>query len=477
MHGGATMYARLALAAAFALGTWVTRVRRVRELSVLLVILVGVFNFTPALFSPINLSDAPLWSKVVKDGAVLVLFAVAAMVALTTPTPAAGPRVRHYRTAIAVMAGLMLADFALRGEFLLGFLASYRYYVVYPLVTVVVIRMGLARREITSILKAVIFLGAFEGVLALIGFLGFGSTTYYEGSLAVGGDSYSRAIGTLGNPNNLGLFLGLPAMLLLYRAPFTSMASRILLGAPVALGMALSFSKSAVLAFSLVIILQRSTGGTRSARYFRAAVIGTLGAGLAYFAIQSRTATQLTPETLFGDRVESIPKAYDEWTSSLTNLLVGHGYGFTAPGRFGGPGGFVTDSMPLTLALEGGIVAVAAFVLLVGLGWHLGAPRVRARRQSAIESGLWGYVLFFLCYTPIADNFRLFPGALLFWIVLGLLVCWRSEGVGTNAPVAGGIHPRQRSSNLSQTAVCKSVAPKFDLIRGPSKVTISDRSA
>lgn len=411
----------------FAVRGWLTGLRRARELSVWLVILVGVFNFTPALFSPITLSDEPLWLKVVKDGAVLVLLAVAAVVALTTSTLPAEQRHRQYRIALAVMAGLMLADFAFRREFVLGFLASFRYYVVYPLVTVAIIRMGLRRQEITPIVKALILLGTLEGVLALIGFFGFVGNTYYDDYIALGGGSYPRAIGTLGNPNNLGLFLGLPAMLVLHRVAFTSMMSRILLGAPIALGMVLSFSKSAALAFSLAIVLQRSTGGAKSARYFRAALIGTLGIGVAYLAIKSRTATPLTLETVLGDRVESIPDAYAEWTSSLTNLFLGHGFGFLTPSQFGGTG-YVSDSMLLALALEGGVVAIVGFIVIVGLGLRLGMLGAHSGRHSAMETGLWGYLIFFLCFTPTADNFRLFPGALLFWLTIGLLVCWRSEG-------------------------------------------------
>ncbi len=61
VNGGAAMYATVALAAVFPLGTWLTGVRRFRELSVLVVIVVGVFNFTPALFSPDRASTGVVW--------------------------------------------------------------------------------------------------------------------------------------------------------------------------------------------------------------------------------------------------------------------------------------------------------------------------------------------------------------------------------------------------------------------------------
>jgi hypothetical protein len=319
----------------------------------------------------------------------------------------------------------MLTDFAFRREFVLGFLASFRYYVVYPLVTVAIIRMGLRRQAITPIIKGVILLGVFEGALGLLGFLGFIGNTYYAGEVASG--SYPRAIGTLGNPNNFGLFLGLPAMLVLHRVAFTSVMARILLGAPIALGMALSFSKTAVLAFFLAVMLQRSTGSGTSARYLRTALIGVLGIGLAYLVLKSRTATPLTLETVLGFRAQSIPAAYGEWTASVTKLFLGNGFGYLTPSQFGGTG-FVVDNMLLALALEGGAFAVAAFVVMVGSGLRLGMLGPRSGSRSAMETGLWGYLLYFLCYTLIVDNFRLFPGALLFWLALGLLVCWRSEG-------------------------------------------------
>jgi hypothetical protein len=50
---------------------------------------------------------------------------------------------------------------------------------------------------------------------------------------------------------------------------------------------------------------------------------------------------------------------------------------------------------------------------------------------SSMARGLFGYCLFFLMYSLVAGNFRLFPGALLFWIAVGLALSLLDHGAET----------------------------------------------
>jgi hypothetical protein len=74
--------------------------------------------------------------------------------------------------------------------------------------------------------------------------------------------------------------------------------------------------------------------------------------------------------------------------------------------------------MVMTLALEGGLVALAAFVALTRPALRLVLLAEREGR-SRYGTAIAAYGLFFLLYTPISTNFRLFPGALLLWMLVG----------------------------------------------------------
>jgi hypothetical protein len=46
----------------------------------------------------------------------------------------------------------------------------------------------------------------------------------------------------------------------------------------------------------------------------------------------------------------------------------------------------------------------------------------RLRKPSGLQVGFLAYTTFFLLYAAVSSNFRLFPGALLFWLSLGFVL-------------------------------------------------------
>lgn len=395
---------------------------RTREVLLWLVILVAVFNFTPALFTPTNLVEEPAWQKALKDLPIILLLITAFSVASAGQTQRS-PEVLRRFSAVTVPAFLlgvaMIIDFSMRDIDILAFLVSARYYVLYPLLALAVWKLDLSRPEIHRLAVGVVVLGAFQGGLSIANFLGVVGESYYQGYVELGGSLRSRATGTLGNPNNLGLFLGLPALLLLHQGVFPSWRGKIVL-VPILIGMALTFSKTVAVAFALVVVLQTTQGSRRGAA-LRVAGIVSLSLAFMYFAITGRVGGEISNYSILGSRVVTTPEAFDEWFMSPTSFLVGRGYGSEAMTR--SPSGsepVVTDTMMLFLALEGGVVALLLFTAMV-----IGAVRVSLFSMrvaaSGLMTGLVGYMIFFLLYSPVTTNFRLFPGALFFWLSIGLM--------------------------------------------------------
>lgn len=418
---------------------------RTREVLLWLVVLVGVFNFTPALFTPTNLVDEPAWQKALKDLPIILLLITAFSVS-SAETQRSPELLRRFSamTVPAFLLGVtMIIDFSMRDIDILAFLVSARYYVLYPMLALAVWKLDLSRPEIYRLAVGVVVLGAFEGGLSVATFLGVVGESYYQGYIQFGESLQSRATGTLGNPNNLGLFLGLPALLIINHAVFPSWRGKILL-VPILIGMALTFSKTVAVAFALVVVFQATQGWRRGAA-LRVAGIVSLSVAFMYFTISGRVGGVITKDSILGSRVVTTPEAFQEWFTSASSFLVGGGYGSEATARWAsGSAPIITDTMMLFLALEGGVVALLLFTAVV-----IGAVRVVAFAARAAPSdlmtGLVGYSMFFLLYSPVTTNFRLFPGAEFFWLCVGLMATLAGSKIAEARATGDTLAGRQTS--------------------------------
>lgn len=385
-----------------------------------LVLVVGVLNFAPALFERFNLAHEPVWRKLLKDIPVGVLIAWG-LFGARRHGPVAGEvdrRLRMLGIAALAMAAVMLVDAAVRRPEVLGLAVSARYYVAYPLAALAVWRLEYTGAEIHRFLQGLCVVGALEGIVAALSTHDVFGVTYYSFYVQIAGDYFARAIGTLGSPDNLGIFLGLPAMLLLWGRPFSRQWVNWLLLAPVLIGMAVSFSRSAGLALFgsvAVVMLWRGSGRAR----LKVAGLSVAAVAFLYATFAVRFEGEVSLDTILGSRTETISDGLERWTSSLQTFLFGDGYGTLSSVDGEQITQTVTDSMIVTLALEGGLIALVAFAAIV---WPAARILLLAERatRSRLALALVAYGLFFLLYTPISVNFRLFPASLLLWILVGL---------------------------------------------------------
>lgn len=408
----------IALAAGLGLGAIALSKVRAREVVLWITVLFGVLNFAGFLFQPANVADAAVWTKVIKDLPLVLLLGTAALLPPVRWKPAG---LETFETLFLVWAAVLIALGLAIPTWTSGFLASARYYIAYPLLVLVVLRFDLSPEEISRTLRLIVLLGAMEGIIAVAEFSGHLKPTYYQNYVALGDrtGSYPRAIGTLGNPNNLGLFLGLPALLLLvplWRSPrrlfgLTWSLPLLLL---VLTGITLSFSRSAAVALAIALVWTLGSIGRRA----RMLVLVSLMVILGWLTFAGRSQSEIS---ILGTRAQTQQQAFESWISSPRALVFGQGVGadqiVSSSHLVRGP---AIDSMILQLLLEGGLVAFAAFALLVGSGLQLLRRAWRALPDDPVIMGLLAYTIFFICYSPVAVNFRLFPGAMLFWLAIGL---------------------------------------------------------
>lgn len=403
---------------------------RVAEAALWATLLVAVFNFTPQLFTSDALVDEPTWRKAIKDLPLFLLFTVALLQRRSRGGEVAGRARAIYGVAFLALAAFMAIDFIARRPDLPEFLVSARYYVVYPLLVLVVSRMEISRAAVLRIAAALCAVAALESLIAVYEFSGVIADTFYANYVTVAGDEKPRAIGTLGNPNNLALFLALPALLLAAGAVARGALRWILLGL-VLVGMVLSFSKAVGLALAIAVVAMEWTR-RRELDLVRMIVAGGLGIGLFVLAIASRFGGELSVFAVFGGRGSAVEQAWDIWTSDVKTFLIGEGFGSQIDASGGTISQIVTDNMALMLALEGGLLAVILFAVIVA---HAFRALLAARRNdgSPLVMALFGYAVFFLLYSPFVVNFRLFPGALLFWLAVGVAVAVSGQPAPSSA--------------------------------------------
>jgi hypothetical protein len=411
--------------------------RRPDGLAAWLLLLTAVFNFAPALFTNESLSEAALSTRLIKDGPVLALIAVllvhvgrsgwsraAREIKQSASIRLPGRVLRGSATPAEGRAGLFLSICAM-GAFMaasvlvvappsLGVLASVRYYVLYPALALL-LAFSMPTR-LRPLAVGVVVLGCLQTVVALLDFMGAWGNTYYAGAVQLVGYVFPRAIGTLGNPNNLGIFLAFALILVVstgcWRTRWGRVASAVL-----AVGLVLTFSKAVVLALALTYSGALWTWSRH--RPTRDAVLVGVGVlGLVAIFTSTRVTAADGLLGLFGHRGGTTYDGLYTWLEGPFAFLVGHG--FAAQASVDATGALqetVTDNMALGLAVEGGLVGLLLFALMVSFGLRLILQHPVSQRLGTVSRR---YAVLFLIYTPLAPNFRLFPGALLFWVLVGL---------------------------------------------------------
>jgi hypothetical protein len=410
-------YVALGLAGITAVVAVASMSARAREIYLWLVLLVCALNFLPALFQPVSLTAQPAWQKVLRDIPIAGLLLIASLTWTSRSRKPSDDLTANFTLALLGLAVIMLIDYLVRHTHTADFLVSLRYYVGYPLVALAVARLDFSDAEIRRFAQLFVVVGALEGVLAVLNSAGVVGNNYYaQGVIPIGGHIFARAVGTLGNPNNLGLFLGFPLLLVFYRAVFSGWRRKVSF-ALIALGVLATFSKTAAIALGFAIVLEQVTQKEGRPNWRRVVLLVGMSVLFLLVTFVYRVHGVFTAGALLGARTAGDPETLHHIVSSLSSLAVGSGYGsITAPGA-----GFQTaaDNMLLAIAVEGGIIGLVIFVALVLSGFRFMA---RARRVacSPMTRSLFSYGVFFLVYAMASSSFRLFPGAVLFWIAAGL---------------------------------------------------------
>lgn len=398
-------------------GSTMFQLRR-RELLLAALLVVAVFNFTTGLFSAESIESEAPWRKAIKDLPVAAVLLTAIVLRLRAgPRAWSNPIPRSFWVALGLLLAYMAIHFLARHPSESGFLISLRYYLGYPVLAWAIWALGLTRPELLRLTGGLVALGALQGVIATIEFAGVIPATFYGG--AVLGGRFPRAIGTLGNPNNLAIFLALPALLLVAGAYRARARSWILL-ALIFVGMALTFSKAVGLGLLVAAVVVGRARAASGSGWRRGGLLLVCGAiALTALSIAGRFRSNI--DSLL-NRTEAAQAAWDQWTTNLQSFLFGDGFGSLATARDGQVESQAIDNMILALGVEGGLLGLVLFGVMV-LAAFLGAARARRRHPGdPLAIGLQAYLVFFLLYSPFAVNFRLFPGALFYWAGIGLLL-------------------------------------------------------
>jgi hypothetical protein len=393
------------------------------EAATVAVLVFATLNFTPTLFQTVSVSDEAPWTKVLKDVPVLALTLLLFMILLRDPRARAAARERasELKVPIALLGALfilMLLSFVLVAAPTLGTFVTARYYIGYPLLALLVALTPGPPRLAERLAAVLLILAGLEVVLAIADFAGLFGSTYYSNHVRLGPYLVTRAIGTLGNPNNLGVFLGLALILVVSGLPrgISGRWSLPVIGALV-LGAALTFSKTIIIGIVGILawsVLRRSHGVIGR---LRAGAVIVAGLTVLVLAGTSRRGAGLSLEGIAGSRQDTITDAWRNWTSDGYHFIFGEGWASLSDVLDGRLSETVTDNMFLTLGLETGLIGLLLFTALCT--WLLVAL-FRLHRESRLAQASFTFAVFFCCYAPIAINFRLFPGALLFWLLGGL---------------------------------------------------------
>jgi len=439
-----------------------------REALLWLVVIAGVLNFGATMFSQSSVSTQTVWAKGAKDVPAALLLALLAYEVVKRRSLANRRDLRRLTAAVAALAAYMALSALAIASPAAGDAVSAQYYLVYPLLAVGLAAVPLSAQQVDRFLRLFIALGVLESLLAIPDALAVFAHTYY--SFYYHGTLFNRAVGTLGNPNNLGLFLGLCLIIAASNAARLPAAVRVASIALMVVGIMLTLSKTApialavslffltygpprrramlevgaiaaalVVAYAAVVIRSGLTAPPVASAPVAAATAGSTGGrsssqGASGGSQPASPATTAPVASAVGNRGQTGRAALDQWTSSPKAFLVGSGFATLADVGSGGKlDERVVDNMALGLALEGGVLGLALVgLVIIAALW----PLIRAGARDPLVDIARAYSLFFLLYTPVAVNLRLFPVALFFWVILGLGLATVGRG-SSAAPGAG----------------------------------------
>ena len=374
---------------------------RIRETVIWFALLVAAFNFAPVLFNAQSLNSQSLVTRIVKDVPLVLCF----IVAIGTP----GRQPSKLLLPVLALAIVVCVEALAIPQPVTAAFASVRYYVLYPALAVAVSRMDLTAEERGRVLRLIVVLGVIEGCIAVLEFFGYVGHAYNLGSATIG-VAHVRAIATLGNPNNLGLFLTLSALVLFaaidsYRLlkPVTAIIALV----PVLAGIATTLSKGVAVGLAIALLLQTKRVRGKA----RILLVLVMVGGFLYFAIHGRAEST---SQLLGSRPATNESGFREYTATTLRVLFGEGIGSQQQLVGNDVVSNVTDNMVLTMGLEGGLLLLFVFGFAVWTSIRI------LQRMQGLEACLLGYGVYFLLFTLIYTNFRLYPASFLFWMAIGL---------------------------------------------------------
>ena len=317
-----------------------------------------------------------------------------------------------------------------------------RYLIVYPLIFLLVVpSWNISEQTFRRILRVLFFSAAIVFVLAFLdGLTSFGNTYVTTGLTEGLTFTRTRAISTLGNPNNLGSYAGLVIITLAVlqaEGVLRKVAPR-WLGLVLFLGavgsLYLSFSRGAPIAIVFVapwllyLYHKRQQGG-------RGLLLVALALAL-FITLLFIIADVRGPTSSIARRIGQVPFNFELMGEKPWSYVVGLGI---ARGFTGGESRLAIDALDFTRSdnffllvfVEGGLIGLGLFVYLLARIFGTlktsydtaDSPMLRASSSLAVG------MLFYVCgWGMTAVSFKLFPAGFLIWMFIAIALSMIRRG-------------------------------------------------
>jgi len=397
-----------------------------------LMVLVCAFNFMPLLFNPQGPREVPFWLFMVRD--VILICAVVSIFLRKVPRREGFSFLpREIAFAMGLWCFYTLVRAINPGTSVLAIVRFLRYLVIYPLLAAFVgVNSLRERREFEKLAVFTLGVGFVVAILALAQPFVPAFRPYTRGMFDfLFGE---RAVSALGNPNNLGAFLGMTtifAFFMLVEGGFKSTVGR---GAAIFLivlnlfALFLTLSRGAATALALTSLILLGFKRPAKSRIAKAGLAFLFLAGIGFFYVF----TALRGAEAIKSRAYKIPYNLELMSRNPAYPFVGMGVG---RGYATGEAGeelkleaidiTKADNFYLMVFVEEGLAGLFFFGLLL-----IVTAKSLARRYLMSGEGFkraWlGAALFELIYVAIwgigAVSFRLFPAGFIVWLFLGLAI-------------------------------------------------------
>lgn len=357
-----------------------------------------------------NVYNEPVFFKLVKDLLVLGLF----LSVLRIHTTFSRRFFLTYTLFAAYMLLRGLADLAVIGEVAV----ILRYFTFYPLVGMLFMgaydrieKMTTCLRIYVVISLIVVFVGVVE--------ISTSRVSFYSGYVSFG-PIQQRMVSTLGNPNNLAMFLQVPLLYLIsgifmktYRSKMHFIPLICIIG-----GMFLTFSRTAYIAALCGVLFM--SGMMRNLRTIFLSLFVACILFIGFLILQGGR----VEGGLFESRIEMLKAFLSQSLESGEYLLFGQGLGSSDPSvsRFSDEklyAGTVTDNTYTDILTRAGVIGLILFMLFIAsltcacirVWWHITVPSTKRVYLTLMS---WNMV--FLVYSVAAHAFILYPSVLFYWV-------------------------------------------------------------